>query len=112
AAASGLQAWIAASSCSPPVTCDFRSATGIVRFCAACSIAAHSSVVLIPSQACFCDMPCGSNADRCRSCPAAFGAIELDGLVAVELPEIGCCMVVIDGSSRDGGAGVSSDCGR
>src|SRR5262249_26978210 len=107
--ASGFRAWMAVPSDWPPLIFSRSCSNGMLRLWEACSAAAHWLVVLKEWQASFMDMPLGRTAASRELGSAAFGAIELCGLVALELPEIGCCIVVIDGSDRDGGGGVSLD---
>src|ERR1700691_4319167 len=90
---------MAAASFTPCVTLDLRSANGILRFCAACSVETHCASLLKPAQACAADVPDGSALARriCERDSVAEGSGSLNLAAALE------------GSDAGGGVPGSSD---
>src|SRR3977135_2394557 len=90
---------MAAPSFAPPVTFDFRSGNGMLRFCETCRVATHSSTLLNPAHASCADMPAGTMAASRVLCPVD----ALDCAVAAGAGWLRGAGDVIGGRGRGGG---------
>src|SRR5919108_6200170 len=100
--ASGFRSLMAALSFCPPVTLDLSSENERPRFCEACSVAAHSAVLLKPLHASCVDMPAGTIAARRVFCAAEMLDCAVEGSVCACGLDGSLCRVIADGSSVEG----------